>query len=303
LEQFKARLIIRPCGGLGNQLFIYAAARRLAIVNKAELVIDDIGGFKRDLQYRRHYQLDHFSIPCRKATAAERLEPFVRFRRDVKRRLNQNRPFETRSYLTQEGIDFDPRMLSFRPRGRVYLEGYWQSELYFIDVQAQILDDLRIVRPTDSANQEMAAQISASNAVALHVRFFNQPRQSPSHGANDNLDERYYCRAISVMEERLNSPHYYVFSDQAEAALQCVALPLERTTLVSHNKGDTMAHADLWLMSQCKHFIIANSTFSWWGAWLAPHLDKIVIAPGYEKREGASAWGFSGLVPDRWLTL
>jgi len=108
------KIISRIFGGLGNQLFCYAAARRLALVNNAELVIDNVSGFMHDTDYQRQYQLDHFSIPCRKATSVELLEPFPRIRRYLKRRLNQRRPFAQRSYLVQEGIDFDPRLLAKR---------------------------------------------------------------------------------------------------------------------------------------------------------------------------------------------
>ena len=79
-------VIPRILGGLGNQLFVYAAARRLALVNNAELAIDDVSGFRYDTQYNRHYQLDHFTIPCRKATSAECLESFSRIRRKLLRR-------------------------------------------------------------------------------------------------------------------------------------------------------------------------------------------------------------------------
>lgn len=121
------KLIPRIFGGLGNQLFCYAAARRLALVDQAELVIDDVSGFVRDHGYQRHYQLGHFNIPCRKATPAERLEPFSRVRRYLKRRWNQRLPFAQRAYLVQAGIDFDPCILHFKPQGTVYLEGYWQT--------------------------------------------------------------------------------------------------------------------------------------------------------------------------------
>ncbi|WP_176722286.1 hypothetical protein [Candidatus Thiosymbion oneisti] len=94
-----AKVFARIFGGVGNQLFAYAAARRLAFVNNAELVLDDVSGFVYDHQYQRHYQLDHFRIPCRKAISAERLEPISKVRRYLKRRWNQRLSFERRSYL------------------------------------------------------------------------------------------------------------------------------------------------------------------------------------------------------------
>jgi len=105
------------------------------------------------------------------------------------------------------------------------------------------------------------------------------------------------------MEQRVPGAHYVVFSDRPQEAKARLPLAQSRMTLVHHNHGDAMAYADLWLMTQCQHFIIANSTFSWWGAWLAEYPDKIVIVPGFEKREGVMYWGFQGLLPDSWVKL
>jgi hypothetical protein len=296
------KFVTRIFGGLGNQLFAYSAARRLALANNAELVIDDISGFRYDIQYQRQYQFDHFAIPCRKATAAERLEPFSRIRRNLLRRWNARRPFEQRRYIQQQGIDFDPRLLTLRPSGTLYLEGYWQSEGYFMDVESQIREDLRIIPPNDDANQQMAARIQNQVAVAVHVRFFDDPEQSsPSQSAANNAPGDYYLRAIAEMEQRVPGAHYFLFSDRPDAARARIPLPDERITLVYHNQGDAMAYADLWLMTQCQHFIIANSTFSWWGAWLSTNPNKVVIAPGFEKRDGKMFWGFAGLLPGRWI--
>lgn len=298
-EISRPRVIARIIGGLGNQLFCYAAARRLALFSNAELVLDDRSGFIRDRRYHRHYQLDHFSIPCRKSTALERLEPFSLVRRYLKRRWNQQRPFSQRAYIQQERIDFDPRLLQVKPQGALYLEGYWQSEDYFKDVEAIIRQDLRIQPPTDTLNQAMAERIRAHAAVAVHVRFFDQPQA----GDFNNAPRDYYQRAIAEMERRVPGAYYYVFSDQPEAAYGRVPLPAGRVTTVDHNRGDAMAYADLWLMSQCQHFIIANSTFSWWGAWLAPSLGKHIIAPGFVKKDGIMSWGFKGLLPNDWIKL
>ena len=294
------KLIPRIVGGLGNQLFCYAAARRLSLANKAELVIDDVSGFGRDHDYQRSYQLDHFNIPCRKATAAERLEPLSRFRRYLKRRFNRHLPFEARTLVQQEGIDFDARLLHVKPRGTVYLEGYWQSEDYFKDVEETIRADLNVQPPTDTCNLDMAAQIRGSLAVALHMRFFDAP--GGSDGIN-NAPGDYYTRALAKMESLVPGAHYFVFSDQPEAARERISLPDNRVTLISHNAGNESAYADLWLMTLCRHFIIANSTFSWWGAWLAGQFPKHVIAPGFEMRRGKMSWGFKGLLPEEWIRL
>jgi hypothetical protein len=293
------KVIPRIHGGLGNQLFSYAAARRLALVSGAELVIDDRSGFVRDHEYRRSYQLDHFLIPCRKASASELLEPFSRFRRHLKRAVSRRRPFDERTYIQQEGYEFDPRLLSARPRRTVYLEGYWQSEDYFRDVASTIRDDLRIEAPIDPTNMEVAARMRSHASVAVHVRFFD----SPGDGVN-NAPADYYARAVTLMEDMVSTAHYFVFSDRPELARMLIPLSGDRITTVSHNRGDAHAYADLWLMTQATHFIIANSTFSWWGAWLGERaVEQIVIAPGFRMQEGKMRWGFTGLLPERWIKV
>lgn len=297
----RSKVIPRIVGGLGNQLFVYAAARRLAIAGNAELVIDDVSGFIRDYAYQRRYQLDRFHISSRKASPAERLEPFSRLRRYVSRRYNQRLPFEERTYIQQDGLDFDPRLLRIRPRRTLYLEGYWQSEGYFKDVERVIRSDLRIRPPTDGINDAMAAKIRKGESVAVHVRFFDEPEVRTNGLNNAPLD--YYARAIATMETLTDAAHYFVFSDRPSAARARLPLPDERITLVAHNQGDENAYADLWLMTQCRHFIIANSTFSWWGAWLAGHQGKRVIAPGFGKLDGGMQWGFEGLLPEDWIKV
>jgi hypothetical protein len=294
------KIIPRIFGGIGNQLFIYAAARRLALVNNAELVLDDVSGFVRDHVYQRQYQLDHFNISCRKATPSERLEPFDRIRRYLKRSINKRfRSFKNRSFIEREGIDFDPRLLSVKPKGCIYLEGTWQSENYFKDVEPTIRQDLQIQPPTDIVNQTMAEKICSHTAVAIHVRFFDEPQDK---GIN-NAPRDYYQHATAEMERRVSDAHYYLFSDRPEAALRQIPIPETRITTVNHNFGDDLAYADLWLMAQCRHFIIANSTFSWWGAWLSRSDKKTIIAPGFEKRDGCSFWGFRGLIPENWIKV
>lgn len=296
----KRKIIVRILGGLGNQLFNFSAARRLALINNAELVIDNISGFTFDSLYKRKYQLDHFNIICRKATVQERLEPLPRLRRLIMRRWNYLLPFEQRKYLFQEKIDYDKRLLNFRPVGTVYLEGYWQSEDYFKDVEEIIRQDLRITPPKDAANLDMAMRILSCESVSLHVRFFDEHNEQ---NIVNNLSEDYYKRAVELMEKINPNSHYFIFSDNPNAARMRIPLANNRITLVAHNQGDENAYADLWLMTQCKNFIVANSTFSWWGAWLSNYPFKHVIAPGFETRQGKTWWGFKGLLPTEWIKL
>ena len=136
----------------------------------------------------------------------------------------------------------------------------------------------------------------------MHVRFFDDPAIAASASGNNTSDD-YYARAVQKIETRVSGAHYFLFSDRPEVARSRIPLPDDRITLIHHNQGDENAYADLWLMSQCHHFIIANSTFSWWGAWLAVHHDKIVIAPKFEERLGGGLWDFDGLIPDLWIKL
>jgi len=296
------KIIVRVFGGLGNQLFCFAAGRRMALVNHAELVIDDFTGFAYDVDYQRHYQLDHFNISCRKASAAERLEPFSRARRYLKRCWNMRKPFVHRSYITREFIDFDSRILQIRPRGEIILDGCWQSESYFKDVASTIRSDLVIKPPIDQINLTISHFIRSTLSVAIHLRFFGSQNQDKSY----DVDRNYYIYAIRQLENRFDeSAHYFIFSNCPEDVIAYIPLPLERVTIVKNNHGDENAYADLWLMAQCQHFIIANSTFSWWAAWLAEREGKeqIVYTPNIQSLSGRSGWGFVGLIPNRWLVI
>lgn len=299
------RLVIaRIKGGLGNQLFSYSAARRLALVNGAELVLDTLSGFARDHDYRRVYQLGHFNIQAPLASPWQRMEPFPRLRRYLLRYAGRKQEFSHRRLIEQEGMDFDPRLLALRPSGTVYLDGYWQSERYFKDVEETIRDDLRIKPPNDRHNLATATRMRDVVSVAVHVRFFEAPGDTRvGHAEANNAPAEYYQRAIAQVESFAPGAHYFLFSDDPSSAVRRIALPPSRCTVIDHNRGDEHAYADLWLMSQCLHHVIANSTFSWWGAWLAQRPGKHVIAPGFEMRHGKAWWGFDGLLPDEWTKL
>lgn len=290
-------VVARISGGLGNQLFVYATARRLALKNDADLVLDTISGFAYETLYNRTFQLGNFSGNFREATARERLEPFSKFRRYLMRFVNKYKK-DYKKFFTDWSNSYDPSILSAKFSGVVYVEGYWQDERYFKDHEDIIRKDLKIKPPTDELNLCMSKNIKSHLSIAIHVRFFHDPTTSV------DVAPSYYNAAIAEMEQKFSYPHYYLFSDQPDEAERKINLPIDRVTIVNHNQGDENAYSDLWLMSLCNHFIIANSTFSWWGAWLSKAESKHVIAPDYRVHGGDDASAiFDRLILDEWEKL
>jgi len=281
------RVTVRIWGGLGNQLFSYAAARRLAIVNKAGLRIDHLSGFRSD-KFGRHYALHHFNIPQNLVSPRKAFVSYGRIPRALVRRLSRFMPFSWRPYLMEERNDFDERLVNLKLRGNVYLEGYWQSERYFQDVQQQIREDLKMTSPISPESFTMCRRVEQVESIGVHVR-----RTQIDHP----LEPGYYFRAFEYISAHVERPHVFVFSDSpgwAEATLRFDA----PVTFVTQVPGDDSGCMDLWLMSLCKHFIIANSTFSWWGAWLGTNPNKIITCPSFLEN-----WGHKGLAPDNWVML
>jgi hypothetical protein len=301
----QVKLITRIKGGLGNQLFCYASARRLAIVNDAELVIDDISGFAYDKKYKRSYALDTFNINARKAMPSERFFPFEKIRRAISQRLSKCKSLAKRRYILQDSVEFDYELVGLRLQlGETYYDGFGQSERYFSDVEEEIKNDLKITPPVDEYNQIMAGKIKSTEAIALHVRWFD----SEEIESNNNVSIEYYSKAIKKILTVTNQPHFFVFSDNLDATqdkLESILANLNKT-YVSHNKSEFMAYADMWLMTLCKHFVISNSTFGWWAAWLGEVKgESEVIVPAFEipAQHNITAWGFAGLIPPRWTLL
>ena len=300
------KVIVRLKGGLGNQLFCYAAARRLAWINEAELVLDAVTGFKYDRLYQRAYALSVFQIPVRLAIPSERMEPCGRMRRWIARKLSETKPLNQRKYIQQVGVGFDPKILTLRlQEGTTYFDAFGQSEQYFADIDGLLQQDLVMKAPEDDTNLELAQQIRESCSVAVHVRWFDSGDMVHS----SNMSLAYYAKAIPQLLAKIGQGHFFIFSDRPEQA-EVLLTPLIRGqsfTMISHNASNGHAEADFWLMRQCQHFIIGNSTFAWWAAWLAENalVGTQVCAPArnVDPEHSVTAWGFPGLLPERWTVL
>jgi hypothetical protein len=275
---------VRLCGGLGNQMFQYAAGRAVSLRLGVPLSLDLSWFAAPKGDTPRTYELECFGIRPRPRFAAvhELLGP---------------RP----KLLKERGFPFDPAIHAARD-GAV-LSGSWQSWRYFADCDAEIRCAFSLPQPFDPLDAAVARQIGSAGpaSVSLHVRrgdYANSPKTSAHHGV---LPVSYYVEAVELVREAaaLRSPQLFAFSDDPEwcEANLHLGYPM---TIVAHN-GPTRGWADLRLMTHCRHHVIANSSFSWWAAWLASNRTGTVVAPKQWFRDPRI--DTTDLIPERWYRL
>lgn len=260
-------------GGLGNQLFIYSAGRAYALRTKREFYLDDRGGYTHD-DYGRDYRLNRLPIEALPMPEKWRVAPTLKHpRHKAVRAFNKFLPMDWRSYLAQRG-DLGPAQLTERKpcRERVTLNGYWQDEGYFRYFADVIRRELEPPAPTDERNLALGREVAAENAVFIHARRVRYPVLLPAD---------YYRKAIAGIREKVSDPSFVVFSDDQGWTRENLDLYGDKVRWVEHNAQDEFA--DLWLMTRCRHAIIANSSFSWWGAWLGgdPADGRIIYSPDH----------------------
>jgi hypothetical protein len=282
-------VVARLFGGLGNQMFQYAAGRSLALKTGSRLVLDAAGfslptvrrGYALDGYalaaeirfdgYRRSPRLStvQFPVPQRSGWI-DRAARLLRARSiPVGRSAGEN----AFSVFNERSFDFD---LRFRECGsQTYLVGYWQSERYFADVAGLVRQELTYQRPPDPANAQWLARIRAVNAVCVHVRRgdYLLPAHFKHHGL---CSADYYRRSTALIRERLVDPQFFIFSDDWAWCREHLADA--DIVIVDANKPDA-GQNELRLMAACRHHVSANSSLSWWGAWLAASEGQVVVAP------------------------
>ena len=259
--------------GLGNQMFQYAAGRALAARLGTTLKLD-ISYYANNPHTRRYYDLERY---CLSSTIAKPWEVQLLQRLARPRIAKLTQPLRLLGLPLQSTVLLDPvqgyQAECESVKGHAYLSGMWQSEKYFAAYADVIRRDFAYRQEPDAANRAAIEEIHATESVCLHVRRGDKVH-IPEVGA---CDLSYYEKAIAVVMERVAHPHFFIFSDDAAWTREHVTTPAP-STYITHNTGRNDAE-DMRLMSHCKHFVIANSTFSWWGAWLATNPSKLVISP------------------------
>lgn len=272
--------IIRMTGGLGNQMFQYALYLKLKTLGR-QVKMDDVTEYEnRDA---RPIMLWCFGLSYPKASREEinRLtDGFVKLSHRIRRKLFGRKSLE----YQEQSCNFDEQVLMREP---AYLTGYFQSDRYFKDIEKQVREAFRfsdkIWQGIDAGTAEkirnFQEQIDKALSVSIHIRRGDYMENEAVYG--HICTEAYYKRAVELMKEKYPGARFFVFSNEPEWAEKWIEDQYGSGNgfTVIEGTDEMTGYLDLFLMSRCKHHILANSSFSWWGAWLNPREDKTVIAP------------------------
>jgi Glycosyl transferase family 11 len=286
-------IVVRLIGGLGNQMFQYAVGRALALRHHTLLKLD-VSAFA---EYRTHqYALDRLRIV---ATHAAEEEVRMFSRRGRLERLFARPGWRSGglNYIKEQSFAFDPSVVRASPP--LYLDGYWQSEKYFSAAREVLLSEFKPKNPFNSENLAVCGCMEASESVSVHVRRGDYVSDANASAVHGTCGADYYYRAADHLAKHVGDIRLFVFSDDISWARQNLEFSFP-TEFVDVNGRET-AEWDMHLMAACRHHIIANSSFSWWAAWLNPRRDKQVVAPARWFRD----WRIdtSDLLPESWVRL
>ena len=294
-------IIANIVGGLGNQMFQYACARALAVELELPLkVTHDMFGV-----YTSHYgpELERvFSLTLDVAQPAELRKMIGALHSPpiVRRALFSKylAPLRGKFFIAEPNFRYW-NGLHDRARAGGYFQGYWQSERYFVEHSSIIRSDFTFRQPNTGYSAELARAILDTTAVSVHIRrgdYLNNTKTLSLHGI---CPPDYYFKAIESLRMRVPGARFFAFSDDLRWVADVLLPRYPDLILVDQNKGES-SYNDMRLMTLCQHHIIANSSFSWWGAWLNASPEKIVIAP---KQWFANSNETVDLIPGAWETF
>lgn len=291
-------VITNLIGGLGNQMFQYAAGRALSLEYGVPLRLDVSGfaaydlhqGFELNRVFKGAFEIaDEADV---RSILGWQYSPVIR--RVVPR--SSMAVFRSKKFIVEPCFNYWDGIKHVQ--SDCYLTGYWQSEKYFLNFAGQIRDDFSFSPLLEKQNADLAKEITSSNAVSLHVRRGDYINISKNVATYETCSLEYYRTAIQSVTERVKNTRFFVFSDDIDWVKSNLKIDYP-CIYVDHNQG-AESYNDMRLMSMCQHHIIANSSFSWWGAWLNPSTDKIVVAP---KRWFSKETNTQDLIPQSWVRV
>ncbi len=291
-------IVSQIIGGLGNQMFQYATGRALShrLHDTFFLDLDGFSGY----QLHQGFELSNvFQCEVNVATRSQ-MQALLGWRSfSSVRRLLMKRSLK---WARGHRVMIEPHFHYWSRFAEInegcYLSGYWQSERYFKPIENIIRQDFKFNHLLKGVNLDLAQQMTEVNSVSLHVRRGDYASDANTNHTHGLCPLDYYRDAILYIAQNTVAPSFFIFSDDIEWCREHLKLSFP-ATYIDHNKGSN-SYCDMQLMSLCHHHIIANSSFSWWGAWLNTRLDKIVIAP---KQWFANGNRTDDLIPAEWLVM
>lgn len=287
-------------GGLGNQMFQYAFARALSLRMGGECVLDTT--FLNDKAVfpgitKRHYEMHIFNFEPRFTllSRVSSLLPLPLLWFGMSRVFSKALSFaKIRRHIRFDEHYFDPRFLEVRENA--YFEGYYQSPKYFEDFADEIRKDFSFRGQLPAVCESVARKIASTDSVVLAIRR-GDSMKNPKAGFT-GLE--YYDRALAAIKEKVANPHLFVFTEEVEWARENIKtdLPID---FITYDQAEEPTRDHFRLMTMCKHFIIANSSYSWWAAWLASNPGKVVIAPAQYAADGSIK--SEDILPKGWVAL
>lgn len=278
-------------GGLANKMFEYAFS--LAIKKKGLKVVYDTHTFKTEFQHDQVLLTDIFN----NITMEEGSDSYMAAGKNSKtyRLLKRLLP----QYVIETDNKYNDKVFE-QLQNNCYVESSWQDERYFIDVQDEVRKAFIFPTLDDERNKRIASEIQQSNSVAIHIR------KGDGYGSwnifNNTCPKSYYVQALIYMRKHVDNPRFFVFTDSPEVVKEY--LDINDYILINWNPtAGKKNYLDMQLMSQAKHNIIANSTYSWWGAWLNENPNKIVIAPRYWFNPKCKYSNENHIIPKSWIKL
>lgn len=290
-------IIVELNGGLGNQLFQYAAGLSLSLHHNVPLKVNPLSFSKPDPITGTKRQLELNNFEGSPVIASEKEIESLLQQPSAIRLLEKGLPFHKRKVYKEKGMSFDPNF--FKSRKETYLKGNRQSEKYFKAFDNEIRQLLTVNKTVVSnAVISYAELLHGQHSISIHIRRGDYLTQI-ALDVLGILPVEYYQRAISYFTEKINTPVFHIFTDDTEWVKTNLKLECDYS-IVSDTISKT-AMEDFYLMQNCKHNIIANSTFSWWSAWLNNSPDKTVIAP--LKWYNSPSFDNKDLIPTNWIRL
>lgn len=256
--------------GLGNQLFQYAAAKSLAAKLNTTLKLDTQSFQKNKL---RQYALSNFQIDELFVSPLERIlfrlkNAYSRFFNSIGLKIRAFRYFERE-------LAYDPGFLKLPDN--ICVEGYWQTEKNFLSISTLIRQQFQVRGEPDTVNAACITKMRLVQSVSLHVRRGDYVTDQTTNSIHGVCSLDYYQQAIAFIKSKVENPYFFIFSDDMAWVKQNLEIEGSPVEFITHNGSKD--YEDLRLMYSCKHNIIANSSFSWWGAWLNSNPGKLVTAP------------------------